>query len=150
MPNEWSANRFRLFVVLAVFFASASSAVSCGGDSSGGTTTAPNTIVPPAGATVQMVNEGRAIFNGGSCQACHGQSGTNGPFCPDLTDNVWLHGDGSYAEIIRIVTNGMPVDSFKSPNSRPQFWMFPRGGQNLTDDQVKSVAAYVWTLSHHS
>jgi hypothetical protein len=29
--------------------------------------------------------------------------------------------------------------------------MNPRGGMTpaLTDDQVKAVAAYVWTISHH-
>ena len=26
--------------------------------------------------------------------------------------------------------------------------MPPKGGSAITDDQVKAVAAYVWTLSH--
>ena len=106
------------------------------------------TIVPPQGATVQMVRDGDAMFNGGSCQACHGIGGKNGPYGPHLTDATWLHIGGSWQELIAIVTTGVPAEKFKSPASRPQFWMFPRGGQNLTDDQIRAVAAYVWTLSH--
>src|SRR5262245_36515904 len=113
MPNVSSASRLRRVVVCAVFALSAGSGGNCGGGSEGATPPPPPTVVPPPGATVQMVDEGRSIFNGGSCQACHGQGGTKGPYCPDLTDGTWLHGDGSWAEIIRIVTNGMPVDSFK-------------------------------------
>ena len=128
-------------------------AAACGGGDSPTTpaqTESPNptpAIVPPQGATVQMVRDGEAMFNGGSCQACHGIGGKNGPYGPDLTDGTWLQIGGTYPEIIAIITTGVPADRFKSPASRPQFWMFPRGGQSLTDEQIRSVAAYVWTLS---
>jgi hypothetical protein len=27
--------------------------------------------------------------------------------------------------------------------------MLPKGGTNISDQDVRDVAAYVWTLSHH-
>jgi mono/diheme cytochrome c family protein len=126
--------------------------LGCGGSSDGVTTAPPppttNTVIPPEGATVAMVAEGNGIFNNGSCKSCHGIGGKNGPYGPNLTDAVWLQIDGSYASIVGLVTTGVPPEKFKSPTSQATFWMFPRGGLNLNDAQVKSVSAYVWTLSH--
>ena len=121
--------------------------VACGG---GGSPTGnpAEVIQPPDGATVQMVKDGRDLYRGGSCKACHGLNGKEGPYGPNLTDATWLHIDGSYASIIAIVTSGVAASQFKSPTSQPQFEMYARGGSALTDDQVKAVAAYAWTLSH--
>ena len=95
-----------------------------------------------------MVAEGRILFTSGTCTICHGATGKNGPYGPDLTDSVFLQNSGSYADTIAIITSGVPVDKLKSPTSQPEFFMLPKGAMTLTDDQVRSLAAYVWTLSH--
>ena len=62
----------------------------------------------------------------------------------DLTDQQWINGDGSYDFIVHTVTTGVP-----QPKQHPAP-MPPKGGATLTDDQVKAVAAYVYSLSHKS
>ncbi len=54
-------------------------------------------------ATVTM---GQQVFEG-RCAACHGQKG-EGTVGPNLTDEYWLHGDGSIKEIFKVVKNGVP------------------------------------------
>ena len=96
----------------------------------------------PEGVTVAMVQEGQEIFNGaGICYTCHTQGGGGGPLAPNLTDDVWLNVDGEYASIIELVNTGVP-----QPKEHPGA-MLPRAGMPLTDDQVASVAAYVFALS---
>jgi hypothetical protein len=67
---------------------------------------------------------------------------------PNLTDSTWIHIDGSYDQIVNLVTTGFTKAEMKDP-SYP-FSMNPRGGVQLSDDQIRSVAAYVWSLSHMS
>ena len=99
----------------------------------------------PDGVTDAMVAEGQTVFMGaGLCAACHGMD-ASGSVGPDLTDGEWLIGDGSYAAIIDQVTNG--VSAAEATNSMGAI-MPPKGGSAITDDQVKAVSAYVWTLSN--
>jgi mono/diheme cytochrome c family protein len=94
----------------------------------------------------QLIALGDSIFHGqvagGTCTACHGQDAKGTAVAPDLTDNQWLNGDGSYQFIVNTVTNGVP-----KPKQHPAP-MPPKGGAPLNDDQVKAVAAYVYSLSH--
>jgi mono/diheme cytochrome c family protein len=103
---------------------------------------------PPAGATAAMVAEGDSIFHGklagGLCFTCHGVDANGGPLAPSLTDTVWITGDGSYAFIQKRVTTGMPTPT--KPYITP---MLPMGGAQLTPDQIKAVASYVYSISHH-
>ena len=96
----------------------------------------------------QLVALGDSIFHGqvagGTCTACHGQDAKGTAVAPDLTDNKWINGDGSYDFIVQTVTTGVP-----KPKEHPAP-MPPKGGAQLTDDQVKAVAAYVYSLSHKS
>lgn len=98
------------------------------------------------GPTPQQVALGDSIFHGqvagGTCTACHGQDAKGTAVAPNLTDSQWLNGDGSYQFIVHTVTTGVP-----KPKEHPAP-MPPKGGANLTDDQVKAVAAYVYSLSH--
>lgn len=97
----------------------------------------------PEGVTPAMVAEGETIFSTstGICFTCHMQGGVGGPLAPDLTDDVWLNIDGSYESIVQnIITGVLEPKEHPSP-------MLPRAGVNLTDEQVRAVAAYVWTLS---
>jgi mono/diheme cytochrome c family protein len=96
----------------------------------------------PAGVTPEMVTQGKAIFTKtGLCFACHGATG-QGAVCPNLTADPWIHGDGSYSFIVSTVTTGVTKEQSKSGVVMP-----PKGGSSISEDDVKAVAAYVWTLS---
>jgi len=95
-----------------------------------------------------MVALGERIYRGqvggAACTGCHGESAQGTPLGPNLTDNKWLWSNGSYAGIAKTITDGVSQPkNYRSP-------MPPMGGAQLTPDQVKAVAAYVWSLSHRS
>lgn len=97
----------------------------------------------PAGATAAMVAKGDTIFHKqGLCYACHGQD-AKGLVGPNLTDDIWLHSKGTYDDIVKQVMTGVPKEVSKSGIPMP-----PRGGSTISDDDVKAVAAYVYSLSH--
>lgn len=93
---------------------------------------------PPA-----LIEEGSRIFAGpGLCFACHGPTGGGiERVGPDLTDDNWLHGDGSLDSIVSLIQTGV------LEGSKTGVLMPPRGGTQLSDEQVRAVAAYVWSLS---
>jgi mono/diheme cytochrome c family protein len=133
-------------LLAAVFFTLVT--IACASTQSASSPTAPTVTVVPPGATAAMVAEGQALFNSGSCALCHGINGRNPSRGPDLTDKVYLHNSGDYEEIVQVIISGVPAANFKLSTSLASFEMFPRGGRDLTDAQVRAVAAYVWTLSH--
>jgi mono/diheme cytochrome c family protein len=99
----------------------------------------------PAGVTPAAIAAGDSVFHGsGNCYACHGANaqGVAG-LGFNLTDSEWIHGDGSYDFVVATVTNGIPKEKAKGGVPMP-----PKGGSTITDDQVKQVAAYVYSLSH--
>ena len=100
----------------------------------------------PSGVTMAMVTTGDSIFKSGSCKNCHGLNAKGTARAPDLTDAKWAQISGTYPEIVKIVTDGVPKEAIKMPGA--PFGMKPRGGSNLTDDQVRQVAAYVYSISH--
>lgn len=96
----------------------------------------------PPGVTPAMIEQGRKLFGGaGLCLACHGPDG-KGSVGPDLTDTVWVHHKGGYEAIVSQVARGIPAEESKSGVVMP-----PRGGSSLTDDEIRAVSAYVWSLS---
>ena len=114
--------------------------------SSAASTTASSGL--PAGVTTAMVAQGDSLFHSASCVRCHGADAKGAQNGPNLTGPTFLHVNGTYEDFVRIIMSGVPADSIKVASHR--FPMRPRGGgQNpLTDDQVKAVAAYVYSLSH--
>jgi mono/diheme cytochrome c family protein len=94
---------------------------------------------PPTGATPEMVAAGQQTFNT-VCIACHGADAKGTPLAPNLTDAEWINVDGTYDAIINLVKTGVP-----EPKNAPAP-MPPMGGASLTDEQVRAVAAYVWSL----
>jgi mono/diheme cytochrome c family protein len=96
----------------------------------------------PEGVTPEMVEAGQTLFGGGGmCFACHGANGAGGPLAPALNDAEWLHIEGSYDEIVEVVSTGVPTPvQFPAP-------MPARGGAPITDEQVREVAAYVYSIS---
>ena len=99
----------------------------------------------PEEVTAAMVAEGKTIFEGpGTCFACHGAAGDGTPIAPDLTDNDWLHVDGSYGQLVEIIDTGVQ-ETKQFPGL-----MMPRGGSGMSDEDLSAVAAYVWSLSRPS
>jgi len=97
----------------------------------------------PAGVTPAAIAKGDTIYHkAGLCYACHG-SNAEGAVGPNLTDAEWLHGDGSYDMIVATVTAGVPADKAKKGIPMP-----PKGGSSITEEEIKAVAAYVYSLSH--
>ena len=125
-------------------------AIGCrSSSSSSGVADAPKPSAAPAmppGVTAAMVAEGDSIFNNRSCKNCHLAGGVGGPRAPNLTDAQWIHIDGSYDAIVKLVTTGFT--KAEQVDKQYQFSMNPRGGVNLTDEQIRAVAAYVYSLSH--
>jgi mono/diheme cytochrome c family protein len=97
---------------------------------------------PPDSITPALVALGDSVFHGrvgrGTCFACHGAKGAGG--LAPLTSGRWLHSDGSYESIVRVVREGVPKPK-QAPTPMP-----PMGGANLTPEQLRAVAAYVYTL----
>ncbi len=88
---------------------------------------------------------GEKIFKGaaahGICFTCHGANAKGIPgLGPDLTDKVWLHGDGSVTFIKTLVKSGVPKPK-KSAAVMPPF-----GGSPLVEPQLEAVAQYVHSL----
>lgn len=101
----------------------------------------------PEGVTQEMVDQGREIFAGaGLCYACHGADGKGMPgLGANLSDAEWIHSDRSVDGIAQVVSKGVAGD--QSTTGTP---MLPKGGSGITDEQVRAVAAYVYTLSSGS
>ena len=90
-----------------------------------------------------MITQGAQVFSGpGTCATCHGPNGTGTALAPAFNDDVWLNIDGSYPSIVDIITKGVP-----QPKQSPTR-MAPRGGSGINPDQIRAVAAYVWSLSN--
>jgi cbb3-type cytochrome c oxidase subunit III len=97
----------------------------------------------PAGVTKDMVAKGKTVFGGaGLCLACHGVDAKGG-IGPNLTDQTWLHGDGSYDTLVTLITTGVQPKDAKTGQMMP-----PKGGSAISEADVRAVAAYVWSLSH--
>lgn len=113
----------------------------------------PQAVEPPAPAgalprdvTPAMISLGDSLFNNGACRRCHGQAGVGGTNGPSLTTGAWLHGAGTFDRLVSTITTGVPRDQLKDTSRR--FAMNPRGGpMQLTDEQVRAIAAYVHTIS---
>lgn len=96
----------------------------------------------PQEVTDSTIAVGQALFRGAAnCAGCHGAEGHGTESGPDLTDRAWLHGDGSYRMISKLVLHG--VTRAESAEGKP---MPMRGWAPVNDDEVRAVAAYVWSI----
>ena len=144
-------NRTNALVLMAIM------ALGCGGEAGQDEAAATEEAAPAAveaaapeaagaeGATEAMISEGQSLFAGaGLCTACHGANGSGIPnLGANLTDDEWLHGDGSLDGIYQTIMAGVTADKSTTGTVMP-----PKGGSALTDEQVRSVAAYVFSLSN--
>lgn len=135
-------------VVLGLALTSSACARGAHVSSISASTPAPTLAAPalPDGVTMALIATGDSLFNSGACVRCHGARGVGGENAPSLVSGPWLHQRGSFDEIVATVTTGVPRSALKDTTRR--FPMNPRGGpMKLTDDQVRAVAAYVWSIS---
>jgi mono/diheme cytochrome c family protein len=97
----------------------------------------------PSGVTPAMVAEGKTLYGGaGLCAACHGAAGKGVQgLGADLTDAKWLHSDGSFEAVAKQILTGVTPEKSSTGVAMPA-----KGGGQLSDAQVRAVAAYVWTL----
>lgn len=98
----------------------------------------------PLQVTDSAVARGREVFHGvGSCSTCHGLEGAGTDSGAPLAQGVWLHGEDTYEGILARVVHGIPKSVSTRGTTMPM-----RGWSTLSDQQVRDVAAYVWSISH--
>jgi cbb3-type cytochrome c oxidase subunit III len=96
---------------------------------------------PPQGASAEDVTAGQQIFTAtGNCYTCHGPDAKGTALAPNLTDGEWINIDGTFAAIQTVVKDGV-----QQPKQHPAA-MPAMGGANLSEDQIRQVASYVWSL----
>jgi cytochrome c oxidase cbb3-type subunit 3 len=93
---------------------------------------------------MSIVKQAGSRLFGDNCAACHGRDAKGGKFFPNLTDNDWRWG-GDPATIAETISVG--INSSHGKSRVAQMPAFGRD-QILQGDQVASVAAYVYSLSH--
>jgi cytochrome c oxidase cbb3-type subunit 3 len=91
-----------------------------------------------------VMEAGHRLF-GDNCAACHGRDAKGNGNYPNLTDDDWLWGDGdaeTIAETLRVGIN--------SPHEESRISQMPAFGrdQMLSSAEVRTVARYVYSLSH--
>lgn len=95
----------------------------------------------PPGVTAQQMAPGRGLYRQ-TCVMCHGENGQGTQLGPSVIDATWSKGTGSLDDIIAVVTAGAPgTETHPVP-------MPPRGNGALTDEQIRAVSAYTWSLAH--
>jgi mono/diheme cytochrome c family protein len=100
---------------------------------------------PSVEITEATLELGAKAYQTGMCWKCHRGNGKGGQRGPDLTDNEWLHCDGSIDGILEVLRSGVSRNQFKDPN-RP-FEMNPATNFVQDNDQLAALATYVFNLS---
>lgn len=102
--------------------------------------------LPPLlkGMTIEMLRQGDSLFHGrAGCFACHGTEGQGLPSAgPAITARL-VYAQVDWARIDSVITMGIPNGVSAAPIAMP-----PRGARSdLTDGEVRRIAAYVWAIS---
>ncbi|HET7599785.1 MAG TPA: cytochrome c [Gemmatimonadales bacterium] len=98
----------------------------------------------PQGMTVQTIRQGREVFAGkGGCVTCHGDVGQGMPNSGSALTSGLNYVPYDWHAIDSLITAGVPQPLARVPIAMP-----PRGvAQNLSDQEIREVAAYVWAIS---
>jgi mono/diheme cytochrome c family protein len=105
----------------------------------------PTTLPPlPAGMSVADIVRGDSIYHGkGACFACHGLEGEGRPAAGDALTVSLNWAQYEWRSIDSLIDAGIPQPLTRSPIAMP-----PKGGRSdLTESEVRSVAAYIWAIS---
>jgi cytochrome c oxidase cbb3-type subunit 3 len=79
-----------------------------------------------------VMADAQAIFKK-RCVQCHASDG-QGLIGPNLTDDYWLHGNGTLLDIFGVVNGGVASKGM------------PEWGKQLSRVEVAKLAAYVWSI----
>ena len=90
------------------------------------------------------IERGAAIYREGTCPVCHQWEGQGNRRGPDLTDDDWLHGDGSLTAVRKAIETGFRHGAGR--RFRGKYEMWPLGGMELDQPDVDALTAYVWSL----
>lgn len=98
----------------------------------------------PAGLTLDAIRAGDSLFHGkGHCFACHGADATGLPDAGSALTMGLNFVPAEWAPIDSVIVVGMPEAVARSAIGMP-----PRGGKSdLTSDETRAIAAYVWAIS---
>jgi cytochrome c len=98
----------------------------------------------PRGMTLTMIQQGDDLYRGkAGCIACHGPDGGGMPASGSGITAGLNFVPSEWGPIDSLIRTGIPEPVTRSPIAMP-----PRGAQsNLTDDESRRVAAYVWAIS---
>jgi len=80
----------------------------------------------------EKITQGQAVYLA-KCAVCHGQNGEGG-IGPNVTDEYWIHGDGSPNEIFKVVEQGVLDKGM------------PAWKNLLNLDDLSSTVAFVYSL----
>jgi cytochrome c oxidase cbb3-type subunit 3 len=82
-------------------------------------------------ASQETVAEGKAIYAGkGTCTSCHGPE-LGGLIGPNLTDEYWIHGKGTFTDVANVVAKGVLDKGM------------PNWDAILSKNEIKAVTAFV-------
>ena len=98
----------------------------------------------PAGLTLDAIRAGDSLFHGkGHCFACHGADATGLPDAGSALTMGLNFVPTEWGPIDSLITVGVPEAVARSAIGMP-----PRGGKSdLTPDETREIAAYVWAIS---
>jgi len=97
-----------------------------------------------AAADPLAIERGAVIYRQGTCPVCHHWEGQGNRRGPDLTDDDWLHGDGSLTAVRQAIETGFRHGAGR--RFRGKYEMWPFGGMELDEPDVDALTAYVWSL----
>ena len=98
----------------------------------------------PGGMTIGEIVRGDSIYHAkGTCFVCHGTEGEGRPAAGDALTVALNWAQPNWRSIDSLIDNGIPQPLTRSPIQMPA-----RGGRSdLTESEVRAVAAYVWAIS---
>ena len=98
----------------------------------------------PQGVTLDLIRRGDDLYRGkAACNTCHGPDGGGMPASGSGITASTNFVPAEVSAIDSLIKVGIPEPTTRTPVAMP-----PRGAQsNLTDDETRRLAAYVWAVS---
>lgn len=98
----------------------------------------------PSGMSIADIVRGDSIYHAkGACFVCHGSEGQGRPAAGDALTVALNYAQYDWRSIDSLIDAGVPQPLARSPIAMPS-----RGGRSdLSDAEVRSVAAYIWAIS---
>ena len=106
------------------------------------------TIHNPYTGKPDMIEAGKHVFQGSSCNGCHGGGGGGG-ICPSLKNAIWVYGsdDDTLFRLIALGSDGLAKKGYvRKGMENVVAPMPPFGGILKSDDEEFKLIAYVHSL----